>query len=606
MSTALAFRDRADAGASRASTESRAAALARGSGPLRRALAALAGRFVALRGWERLGFVRLGDYAAERLGMSARELQDLARTDAALAPLPQIEAALAAGELGWTKARLLARAAKPENQDRWLAFARQVTAGELARSVRAVDRGALEAGAAGTPAGDEPGEERSEGVAIHCTPDVVVKWSLAWRVAQRVAGAALPRWACMEAVVAEVASAFPVELDLGCDPETNPPRGQPCPDELDERWFRRHQQRRAQRERSTLAATPLPAPADALLRELESADAFELDARLRRAVGLEQRREALLGEALLEVATDRLYRLRGYRSFEAYVRDRLGMAPSKAWGLLRLERAAQRSPLLRVAYREGRLSWLQAQALATLVGLSPAHEAAWVGWAQRVTLRRLREDVDRALEMAQVDAGAFEASGGLPPEGERVRLQIGASDTDSERPPPADREGETTRFFFRAPVDVARLFRAVVCTVRRRLAAQLGRLPSEGEACDAIFEHVFDAWGVRERVRQTRRVFARDGWRCTAPGCSSMRNLQDHHIVFRAHGGSHELWNRTTLCAWHHLRGVHKGIVRCRGRAPDALRFELGVRPGMPPLAVYHSGDVSSSTRHRYQEATLR
>ena len=34
--------------------------------------------------------------------------------------------------------------------------------------------------------------------------------------------------------------------------------------------------------------------------------------------------------------------------------------------------------------------------------------------------------------------------------------------------------------------------------------------------------------------------------------------------------------NLTTLCAKHHLRGVHAGIVRIVGRAPDALRFDVG------------------------------
>ncbi len=70
-----------------------------------------------------------------------------------------------------------------------------------------------------------------------------------------------------------------------------------------------------------------------------------------------------------------------------------------------------------------------------------------------------------------------------------------------------------------------------------------------------------------------------------------MRNLQDHHIVFRSAGGSDDLANRVTLCASHHLRGVHGGTVRLTGRAPDHLRIELGVRPDGPPLAVYGSGD---------------
>jgi len=77
-----------------------------------------------------------------------------------------------------------------------------------------------------------------------------------------------------------------------------------------------------------------------------------------------------------------------------------------------------------------------------------------------------------------------------------------------------------------------------------------------------------------------------------APGCTSFRNLHDHHIVFRSAGGSNDLANRTTLCAWHHLRGVHAGVVRCTGVAPDALRFALGVRRDGAAVVVYGAGEV--------------
>jgi hypothetical protein len=73
-----------------------------------------------------------------------------------------------------------------------------------------------------------------------------------------------------------------------------------------------------------------------------------------------------------------------------------------------------------------------------------------------------------------------------------------------------------------------------------------------------------------------------------------MRNLHDHHIVFRSAGGSDDLDNRVTLCAFHHLRGVHAGIIRCTGKAPHRLRITLGVRPDQPdrpPIATYASGD---------------
>ena len=124
-------------------------ALARASGPLRRALARMAGRMVATRGWERLGFARLADYATERAGMSPRELRDLARVDRALEALPGLEHAFVAGELGWTQLRLAvsrraagerARVARPRlaphragararGAPRWISCARDASSG---------------------------------------------------------------------------------------------------------------------------------------------------------------------------------------------------------------------------------------------------------------------------------------------------------------------------------------------------------------------------------------------------------------------------------------------------------------------------------------------
>lgn len=98
-------------------------ALARAAGPLRRALARVAGRMVATPGWERLGFPRLADYARECAGMSPREVRDLARVDRALEALPRLDRAFVAGELGWTQLRLVCRVARPENEHEWLALA---------------------------------------------------------------------------------------------------------------------------------------------------------------------------------------------------------------------------------------------------------------------------------------------------------------------------------------------------------------------------------------------------------------------------------------------------------------------------------------------------
>ncbi len=78
-------------------------------------------------------------------------------------------------------------------------------------------------------------------------------------------------------------------------------------------------------------------------------------------------------------------------------------------------------------------------------------------------------------------------------------------------------------------------------------------------------------------------------WPCFSPRC----HLHDHHVTFRSAGGSHALANRITLCAFRHQRCVHAGLLRIRGRAPDSLVFELGLRPGTAPLARYRSGDVA-------------
>ena len=125
--------------------EAELAALADSSGPLRRALARVAGRMVAKKGWGRPGFARVEDYATELLGISGRELRDLALVNTALQTLPEIEAAFVAGRIGWTQARLLSRAAQPDDEREWLALALQLSARALAREVRAVDRRAREA-----------------------------------------------------------------------------------------------------------------------------------------------------------------------------------------------------------------------------------------------------------------------------------------------------------------------------------------------------------------------------------------------------------------------------------------------------------------------------
>jgi hypothetical protein len=581
--------------------ERRLVALVRSTGPLRTALAEIARWLVHKRAWERLGYARLGDYVDERTGRSARSVQDLARVGESFDSLPRLRAALVNGRLGWTKVRLIARVARPDDEVRWIEHARAVTAQELSREVRKIDVGSVERDAL------ERDRSPSKWFEVACTPEVRGQWLWATTVAQRVSGGPLTPSDAAEVIAAEVLSAIPMHspvIEAPEEPEETDQAGTSWPEAV------------------SPSRTPLPDPSapdeeedttpprirveiEALVRDVESAGPFELDRRLRSAVAMEQRLNAKIGPLLDVVMRRRIYWTLGYASREGYVRERLGLEPSWGRALLRIERAARASPTFARAYREGEVTALQAGALVALVGteLSERWIAAWIARARQFTLRRLREDVDRALLVCETDFARWMRTGGLPTETGDAEREIGADESgpggeeaasDAGREIGAQQSAPRETCAVRAIIhaDVVRLLRSVLCSVRRHIDRVTGHVPTEGEALGVMLEHALGVWGaLDEKVRKAHQVFARDGWRCAVPGCSSMRNLHDHHIIFRSAGGSDDPSNRLTLCAFHHLRGVHAGIIDCKGTAPNALRITLGVRSDGPPLATYASGD---------------
>jgi hypothetical protein len=103
----------------------------------------------------------------------------------------------------------------------------------------------------------------------------------------------------------------------------------------------------------------------------------------------------------------------------------------------------------------------------------------------------------------------------------------------------------------------------------------LGMLQRAG-SLERMLGHAIVTWAEQGKRFRDYADFTRDGYRCTVPGCTARRNLQSHHVRFRSRGGPDEPWNRTTLCAFHHLRGVHLGRIGIEGRAPGSLLYELG------------------------------
>jgi hypothetical protein len=139
---------------------------------------------------------------------------------------------------------------------------------------------------------------------------------------------------------------------------------------------------------------------------------------------------------------------------------------------------------------------------------------------------------------------------------------------------PPTRDGKR-ELRLRVPVPVASLLAAAFEAVRQAE----GRRLSDSDCLERVAAHFLEAWGALPPVKRTpqRRALLRDGHRCQVPGCSRAA-VHAHHIVYRAHGGSDGPDNLVSLCAAHHLHGVHRGWVRVRGVAPDGLTWELGER----------------------------
>jgi len=475
------------------------------------------------------------DYGREHLGVGARTLREWARVWRRLCELPRLRAAVLAGEVSWTVARRVVGFTTPETDADCVETVRF-------RTVRAVDEilAVVRANSAqemqAAPA--EQDEDRSDDettVRIPCTRREAELWRVAVELARRVAGETLPMWACADAMAGEAAGLWGVPPSASTPAATR--TGSPGTSRRGEPGLR-HLAWPGVPWRSPGGRVPVQVAG--LTTGIEVCSASEVDCRLRQAIAFLQTNDLEIGRVLRQVLDRRLHREIGFESFSRFVIERLDLAPRTARRLVALTRTEARAPAVVTAFREGRIHAFQAATLARVA--QGANDRAWVAWARRVSLRRLESDADEA-------------------EG-RKRVAIA----------------------FRAPREVAGLFLAML--------ARAGSL-------EALLVHAIDTWTEVGRQFHDYADFERDGWRCTVPGCTARRNLQSHHLRFRSAGGMDVPWNRTTLCAFHHHRGVHAARLRIWGRAPEALFFELGGerwRSGDLREEVRQSGSVTWRT----------
>lgn len=90
-----------------------------------------------LGAWRHLGFRDLDHYAAERLGMSGRAVEQRAWLERRLWELPPLREAMRDGRIGYEQARILARCAAPEEVEAWVQRAAELTVVELSRAFAA-------------------------------------------------------------------------------------------------------------------------------------------------------------------------------------------------------------------------------------------------------------------------------------------------------------------------------------------------------------------------------------------------------------------------------------------------------------------------------------
>ena len=263
-------------------------------------------------------------------------------------------------------------------------------------------------------------------------------------------------------------------------------------------------------------------------------DPWRIDAELKRLVEKRTRWDEVFGHVAMLFKTSRAWEPLGFANFGHYCEERLGMAERTVAQRVALERSLYRIPLLRQALREKRISYEKARVIARHA--EGEEVQGWIEKAETMTcveLRRAMQDKDEAQMCAR---GTFSAW-----------MTVSVAEV------------------------VKAAFRAARAAAKRWLSA--------GECLVALAEHFVETW--RDLLAQAntlqRRIRARDRHFCQVPGCSRAA-VHAHHIKPRSQGGSDDPSNLISLCAAHHLHGIHGGRMRVTGTAPDKLAWEFGLR----------------------------
>ena len=472
----------------------------------------------------RLGFSSTIDYARERHGIPASTTQKWLRFSRGLRTRPLLREAVWNGEVTVRKAETIMRAAVGDDEAAWVARARgrEQTVRVLHEAVRGEDCEA--------PA---DADEHWNLFSVHVPPELRPGLDEAMELAKDQLGATASRWHRFRAMCEEVLGTFE-------SPEVDPVDEQQR-DEANravEAALQAVLERDSAKWSALVDSPPVTAPGPAFDPD---ADLRRIDEELCELMKMRRGWDEYFGRvAFLFYAAGGWHRL-GFASVAHHCTERLGMQVRAVQQRIALERRLQRLPPLREALRTQRISYEKARLIAPHADGRTVDR--WIQRAERMTCIELKRLLDRDDEAQMCARSEF-------------RVWV--------------------------PVHEVGLVSAAFQAVRKAAGQPL----TPGECIGLIAAHAAQVWKThRGRRRNTvrNRILVRDRGLCQVPGCSKAAG-HGHHIELRSQGGSDDERNRISLCVAHHLHGIHMGWIRVEPVGEDRLRWQLGVRPGFPPL----------------------
>jgi len=451
---------------------------------------------------------------------------------------PLLREAVRRGELSARKATSVLPVARGESEAQWVGRARSET-------VRALDSAVREMAPALAQAA-EAEDEVWERLSIPLSPEQRATVDEAMVLAGTLLGPTAPNWQRLEVISQEFLGAYPTDL-----PADESALGSAASGPLAS-WLESAKQTLEEETRrwayldSVQPCVAPPAPGDDGM-----IDPRRLDEELRQLIDMRNGWDDVLGHLAMLLRMLGLWSELGFVTFGHYCAERLGLAERTVEQRAALARRLYALPALKRAMRERRLSYEQARLIAGRADDTTID--AWITRAEGMTCIALRRELE-AQEEAQMCA--------------RGELEL------------------------RVPRRVALLLAAAFQGAR----AAASRWLTPSDCLVRVAQHFIDTWKstLAERSTPHRRVLLRDRSHCQVPGCSRAA-VHAHHVLYRSHGGGDEPENLVSLCVAHHLHGVHRGFVQVRGRAPDRLRWQVGVPP-MLPRPLQRDGGACIST----------